>query len=118
MTDIPRQDISLVRGDDWGPYRWTASTGNLTGCKLWMTLKRSSEDADPGVLQLDSDGNGIVIVDALNADFEITAAQAAALPGLPLLYDVQVRTPAGKIYTALRGQVFVDTAADITRTTT
>lgn len=114
MTDIPRQNLKIMRGDDWGPFRWTATEGDLTGSTLRMTIKRVATDADPGALQLDSGGNGIVIVDALNADFSITHAQSALLAPGNYVYDVQQTTPSGKVYTGLRGQLLVE--ADITLT--
>jgi hypothetical protein len=107
------------RGDTWkrqatiGP-----SDSTIVGSTLWFTIKKHQRDADPGLLQLRSDGvsPGIVIDDATHATVTITPALSAGLPVGPWWFDLQIKTPSGDVYTADEGTFLV--RADITRSTT
>lgn len=104
-ADAPDQDA--WRSDDrstWGPL-------DLTGAKLWLTMKTNS---GVEVLVKTSDpGEGITVTDAAagTADVEIAATETAslsdALVGKTLRMDVQVRSATGKITTLRRGTITI-----------
>jgi hypothetical protein len=112
-------DLDCRRGDTWkhqatlGP-----SDSTIVGSLLWFTVKKNERDADAAaIVRLRSDGvsPGIVIDDATHATVTIAAAKTALLPPGTHWYDLQIRTPAGEVYTADSGAFVV--SADITRAT-
>ena len=114
-----QQNLTVFRGDKWSyPATFTLASGTLVGVTLWMTLKSALADADPGLVQIRSDGvsPGVVITDGTHATFTLTPAQTNALPTTALFYDVQVKLPSGDVYTTQSGRFIV--TADVTRTTT
>lgn len=104
----------IVAGDDLDVTRTvTAVPSGQTLTEAWLTLKSKITDADPGLLQkvitptsapgigqitnTGASGSGAVL-------FQLTGADTLALPtGTPVLYDIKVKTSAGKIYTVEQG---------------
>lgn len=104
----------LVAGDDLDVKRTiTDIPAGQTLVKGWLTFKGNLNTADPGLLQKVITATPVVdvgqITDAGASGtgavlFQLTKADTAALPiGKPTAYDIQVKTSAGKIYTAERG---------------
>jgi hypothetical protein len=92
---------------------------DLSGCDIWLTAKRSPDDADvDAIFQLSTDDGTITIADAING---LCTAQplASQTSGLTKdtqgFYDVQVRTAdvEPRTYTVLNGQIVI--TRDITR---
>lgn len=81
-----------------------------------MTIKDDPSDADPGLLQIRSDGAtpGITILSSTEIRLALTHTQTAALsPGRPYV-DIQLLTPGGKIITVELDQRVV-VMSDVTR---
>jgi len=114
------ENISLVRGDTYRErFVVTDLLGvpiDLTGAKLYYTIKTNYEQPDPGVLQLTSPTSGITIVDAPNgvAELTITASQTDVLQPMSYLYDMQIKLQDGTIATLVSGTLTV--LPDVTRT--
>lgn len=108
-------NFSIVRGDTY-EETWvlTDSLGaavDLTGGKLYFTMKNNFTDADgSAIIALSSPASGIVITSAPTgaATFTITAAQSAAFVVGSYKYDVQFKDVNGLIKTLVRGIVTVD----------
>ena len=114
MIQLP----DIRRGDDWEYVgTFTVGSGTFIGCTAWMTLKRTLADADPGVLQIRSDGvsPGITILSSTTLRLAITHTQAALLPAKRLYVDIQLLTPAGKIVTVEDLEQTVLVQGDVTR---
>lgn len=99
---------------------------DLTGCKVWFTLKYRVQDSDAAALaQVTTDssvpvGGGVTILDAKNGQIGIRVPPAAT-SGLAdqtweLPYDIQVKDPTEDIATAETGTIIID--ADVTRAIT
>jgi len=95
---------------------------DLTGWTIWVTAKKKASDADPGVFQLVSDGNGITWGDqtdpALRGRATATIAPddtgSLSYAGEAALWvDVQVRDADDQIYTETTGRLRV--RPDMTR---
>lgn len=82
---------------------------DLTGCKLYFTLKESNDQLDADALiQKDSETGGISINDAANGKAIITILNTdtdEAPIDQPLFADVQVKTPEGEIFTVATGKI-------------
>lgn len=116
-------DLRARRGDD-KTYQLTIRQANgvpldLTGLELWFTVKRSYAHADSEAIAQRTVGSGITIVDgpAGRADVTLPAAATTDLPATAtaLVWDCQVKDPAGEIHTVDGGTLVVD--PDVTRAT-
>lgn len=85
-------NLSIYKGNDKSyPIQFIDSNGkpiDLTGCKVYFTLKNSSTDADPGVLQITnaSHTNAVEGVSTI----VLTNAQTDALTATTYVYDIQL----------------------------
>lgn len=109
--DTPEWDIEVFEADGVTPF-------DLSGCTIWLTVKRLITDADPGVFQLSTTAGTITITDAANGQCtaQPLASQTSGLTAdIQGLFDVQVRTAGspGNTYTVLNGQILIK--RDITR---
>lgn len=106
-------NFTIVRGDTY-VESWAitlnGSAVDLTGGKLYFTLKSGYAVADPGSLQLTSPSSGITIDNAAGglATMTITATQTAALTPGAYVYDIQFKDSNGKVTTFARGIATVD----------
>lgn len=88
--------------------------------RAWLTIKLKASDADPGVVQkvitTGSSAAGLITADGSVAQgngtasclFHLSAADTTLLgAGTLYLFDIQVKTAAGKIYTAEDGQLLL-----------
>lgn len=116
--------LSIVRGDTcaWSvAVTFNGAVFSLVGCTLRFTVKRSPKDSDAdAVITRTSVGNGISITDAANglAQIVLTPTHTANLQPLEnYVWDLQVTTVSGQVYTpdGLRGKISV--IADVSRTT-
>jgi hypothetical protein len=108
---------SIRRGDDWEYVgTFTVGAGTLIGCTVWMTLKRALSDADPGLLQIRSDGltPGVTILSSTTLRLALTHTQTATLPARRLYVDIQILTPAGKVITVEELEETVTVKGDVT----
>lgn len=92
---------------------------DLTGCKLYATLKLSTDDADPGLGQVTSPASGIVIdtpatLGTATATFPASVTDGLSTP-TEVFWDVQLKDAAGQIRTVADGTMTVQ--PDVTRTT-
>jgi len=115
-------NFTITRGDtykeNWVIKDESGTPINITGGKLYFTLKNSVSDPDPGALQLTSaTGEGITITDAPNgaATMTMTSAQTAALNVQTYYYDIQYKSSSGEIFTLARGTMTVE--SDVTQST-
>jgi|SRR6478609_8294558 len=116
-------NISIYHGDTY-EETWTLKQAdgvtpyNLSGAKVWMTVKTAYSVADPGSLQISSPASGIVFTDIPNGviNMTITAAQSAALAVQTYVYDIQIKDVAGKIFTLTSGTFTVNPEVTITTT--
>lgn len=112
-------NFSITRGDShiesWVLTDASGSAVDITGGKLYLTIKNAQNDADPGVLQLTSPSSGITIDDAAAGEvtLTITATQSDALTPLDYFYDIQYKDSAGLVSTLANARLTV--LADITR---
>lgn len=120
-------DITAIRGDNES-YDVTVTDAagqrvDLTGSAMWFTVKLNQTDPDllalvrkstydSGITLATQSGAtlGMATIDLLPADTSKLLAPKS------LFYDVQLKTPNGKITTIVEGDF--DLIADITRTTT
>ncbi len=107
----------VVEGDDLdiGPKAVANVDPNDPLVKAWLTIKAKAADADPGVLQkvittASVPGTGQITAngDATHGNgtaqvlFQLTGADTLALGSkIRYVFDIQVKTTAGKIFTAL-----------------
>ncbi len=91
----------FVKNSDGTPY-------DITNHKIWFTVKTAFTDPDSAALIQVTTANGISFIDATNGEIEISLTPDITEP-LPtntyLHCDVQIRTPAGKIYTVYIDQI-------------
>ena len=86
---------------------------NITGFRIWFTMKKQVEDADPGVTQLDNLAlGGVLITTPINGQYQVTIPTLATR-GMQdgqwsLLYDVQVKDAGGAIVTVDFGAMIVN----------
>lgn len=110
-------DFTIVRGDTW-TETWVFSVGgvatDITGGKIYFTMKNAVTDADPGVLQLTSPSSGITIDSAAagQCTFTITPAQSELFAPATYYYDIQYKDSAGNRQTY--GPYRLTVIADIT----
>lgn len=101
----------LHAGDDYDHdfvVQRGGSVFDLTGAKVWFTVKEDSVETDAQAkLQLDSDTPAnLEITDAPNGEFTVHFLKAATedLEGL-WDYDIQVLTAGGQVFTWARGKI-------------
>jgi hypothetical protein len=119
VTEPVRQNLTAVRGDT---KKWTITfTQDISAfAEIWFTVREGyaedqTDDTDT-VSQLKLSAGDIVPTGARTADAEFDAdATRAWLMTMALMYDVQVRTTTGKIYTTQIGSIRI--SGDITRST-
>lgn len=81
---------------------------DLSGCTLWFTVKNLPSDADASAIIQKKTGAGVAITNATGglAQVQLNAADTALLtPDRSYYFDVQVKTPAGQLITALWGDL-------------
>lgn len=106
---VPVQHLQAYQGDDWTDVAdFTLTAGNITGAKVWLTVKRYPTDLDgAAIVQISTVASAagvVTILDPTSAQFDIVhAAMAAIVPGT-YYYDVQVLLVSGKLRTAARGR--------------
>lgn len=123
MTVLNNVIAGVVQGDDLEVRRTVPGLpSGQTATEAWFTLKADPSAIDPGVLQKvittsNNPGTGQIEKDGSVGNgngvcelrFDLTAANTAALTaGLTYYYDVQVKTSAGKIYTAETGTIVLN----------
>ena len=95
---------------------------DITNATLWFTAKANVGDADPGQFQKHTGtGGGITKTNAVGgiARVQINPADTEALTAdTTLVWDVQMRTTEGYVYTLDWGTLTVKRAPDITTTRT
>ncbi len=117
-------NIALIRGDtnvfEGVAKRRDGAIINLTGAKVWFTLKNSHSDLDVNaVLAKDTVSGGVTIVNALAGSYRVTLSADdcdGLVPGTELFYDVQVKEADNTIGTPVKGRAIVDW--DVTRAIT
>ena len=117
MTVFKAVIRKLVGGDDIEVKRTITSVPvGSTITKAWLTIKVAEGDADPGLLQkvitsVFVAGKGQITDDGAGDQtavlfFEIVPADATPIGiGVIRVYDIQVKTSTGKIYTAEKGSI-------------
>jgi hypothetical protein len=94
----------------------TTTVADLTGSKLYFTVKQRESDADSkAVLSKTSDaGGGMAISEPLSGEVLITisAEESRSLLTGTHWFDIQLKDSLDRIYTVLAGNVVVD--ADVT----
>ncbi len=112
----PQSIRNYVPGDD---LQIVVTVSNLDPSdalvKAWLTVKASEADADPGALQkiitttlgtsgqITADGSVAQGNGVATMNFLVLATESLALGTRRYVHDVQVKTAAGKIYTAQYG---------------
>jgi hypothetical protein len=112
------ENIEVTRGDD---KRWSllltkrdGTPHNITDWIVFFTVKQSHSDADASakiVKNITSHAdpiNGMTLID-------LAAADTASLTLGDYYYDIQTKTPTGKIYTIQKGKFVI--AYDVTTRT-
>jgi len=113
----------IIRGDDYTINIEVTSTDadgvttayNITGAKLWFTIKKRQDQEDAGALiqktvtSHDNAAGGLT-------HFSLTSAETTLFDLEAYYYDIQMKTAAGKVMTISIGQIKI--IYDITRTTT
>ena len=106
-------DITITQGDDevqsWVIYDDSGDPLDITGGKLWFTVKTNYIQTDPGELQLTSPSSGLVLTSAADGEvtMTITNTQSAALTAQTYVYDIQFKDVNGKITTLETGTLEV-----------
>lgn len=119
MTEPVRQNLSAKRGDT-KTWTLTFSQDISAFAEIWFTVRdgynsEATDDSDAVTQKKKSDG-GIVATGARTADVEFSDTDTRDwLTTMSLVYDVQVRTTTGKIYTTQDGQIRI--SHDVTRST-
>lgn len=118
MTDFEVLEDYVAGNDlDVGPKAVSGIDPMDPLVKAWLTIKNLLSDADPGVLQKVITttlvpGTGQITDDGAAAHgngtgqvlFQLTAADTTALGAIRrYVYDIKVKTAAGKLYTAVWG---------------
>lgn len=114
-------NLATTRGDSTIFYVTCTEDGaavDLTGCKLWFTVKRNLSDLDvDAIIRRTTDtAMGIVVATPQTGIAVITldpVQTVTLLRAETLFWDIQVRTFAGLINTAASG--LMDVALDVTR---
>lgn len=128
LDTLPTFDFVVERGNsvtiELGPITVNGVAVDLTqaGTKMWLTVKRSYDDADPGEVQL-IQGTGITLNDPVTADknmatariVETEFADPAAFPDRTKLVWDAVWELGARHETIARGQLIV--VPSVTRAT-
>jgi hypothetical protein len=106
----------LVQGDAFSlkaPLLVDGIATAIEGWQCWFTVKRSPSDADESAMAQKTLGDGISAYDAVTWLIELDPAdtQSGALGRYQ--YDIQAKSPDGKIFTLEKGYLFLD--SQITR---
>lgn len=124
----PEQPIPLTRGDTlvYTTQLFTlanrALPQDLTGCKVWFTVKKYASDPDVrAVFQGDTATSGVTANVPLQAGYVTATMPAQSTVGFPdqpvlLIWDFQVKLPSGAVNTLKTGQILL--SPDVTRATT
>jgi len=96
---------------------------DLTGAKLWFTVKRAVSDADGSALfQLTNDVNGGITVVNAEAGIAVALVQPSHTTSLPsaktsqLFYDWKLKTASGELTTRETGTILVTPAITLAST--
>jgi len=115
MANLAASISEVVEGDD---YEITRTIEELpvgdSLATVWLTMKTAITDADPGLFQkeittTDVPGTGQITDDGAGdataaVRFDLTPDDTALpTPGTAAVYDIQVLTTAGKVYTVEKG---------------
>lgn len=116
--DTKAFDVSAQKQDPTIPTIF--DTIDLTGAKVWCTIKRNVSDADiNAIVQLSTTTSGVTILNAVGGQARVTipATSMLTLPDnlLDLPYDVQVKEVDGTVTTIQRG--ILHYSPDVTRST-
>ncbi len=90
----------------------------MGGTELWLTLKESLNDPDPGLAQK-TIGSGISVLTATTARFTLDPADTETIPDTvhQVYYDIQLKEGgSGQVSTPIDGTVVIK--PDVTRTRT
>jgi len=115
-------NIQIYRGDtaEFAIYcKRGTSRADITGGKLYFTVKSSIQDSDTSALiKKDSAGNGITIITPTlgKAKLQLLPSDTDTLSIGTYVYDVQLKTSDGEIHTLFSGGF--ELLADVTRRTT
>ena len=116
--------LEIYRGDEPTYILTIKNYGanvNLTGYKIWFTVKESYSDADDdAVIQMSSaDVSEIEILDQTSYKGQVkiylSKTETALLSQGTYVFDVQMKTSAGKILTVVAGDLIVK--SDVTLST-
>lgn len=120
-VQVPFVQLEMVRGDTpvW-ELAVTDKNGapyDISGSTIWMTAKNNIDDTDlAAIFQLSTTTGEITLTTPLSGLAQIIPT-AAATSGLTadaqLYYDIQVRTPANRTFTVVKGTLIV--SRDVTR---
>lgn len=108
----------LHAGDDYDFTFCALQEGiaiDLSGAKLWLTVKKRSSDRDPGLLQYSSDEVDQIEITLPDEGYFVVhfaAADTASLEGV-WLYDIKARLASGKLMRFARGSI--EFLANLTR---
>lgn len=127
LLEKANASFTVTRGDTL-PIRTTVTMGDddaappfdLTGCVIRSTAKRDVNDANVDALyQLTSEtGGDITITDAVNGVIRVRVppeATASLTATEQFVWDIQVTTPEGDVYTVDWGALTVNASPDVTR---
>lgn len=115
-------ELSMYRGDNSTIILNVSQGGgefDLTDCSMWFTVKENKSDADESaVMMLETGTDAITFTNAAagEAAIEIVPGDTYDLSvsgTKTLLYDIQLKTPAGKVYTIDTGTLVI--LEDLTR---
>lgn len=113
-TDVERLPTRLVlrQGNSWRrKATFTFEAGNLSGAKIWMTLKRDPANQTDELADLRLDSallGGVTILTTKTAQFDLTPAQTASLdPNREYQFDVKVLLSTGEVKTTDSGTIVV-----------
>lgn len=124
------QDIQIQRGDTvYFDFTVSGLSVPLADCLVWFTAKEAISDTDDDAVirktltsgisvQTDLAGNSVGTVQIDPADTAgIVMPTGIDDPAwsASLLYDIQIKTPAGEVFTVLKGRLIV--SMDVTQAT-
>lgn len=119
MPAVPVVTIPTEMRGDTLDYALTVSGVDLTqsGTKMWFTGALVKGSPDAAAVWQKTIGNGITVTGATTATATLQPADTAGLlDGAVVYYDVQVKTPAGRVQTAFEGTIVFE--IDVTQGTT
>lgn len=119
MPAVPIVNLSQEKRGDTLDYTITVAGVDLTApnTHIWFTGKLNRSDPDgTAVWQRTINNGGIIVTGPTTAIATLDPLITANLPdGTIVYYDVQVRTPEGRVQTAFEGEIPFD--VDITQAT-